>query len=184
MSAQSINLKVATPYAEALLDIAKQSNLLSLITEDLSLVSSILLDSRDLQASLSNPVIDISAKKEILSQIFQSQVHEKVLKFLLVLVERRRITLLNLIIDKYLDLAYKSQSTTIAEITTCVAFNEQQENDLINKIKVMTNSENVKLLMNIDSNLIAGFTIKIGSKIVDTSLSGKLNQMSLYLNAN
>ena len=46
----------------------------------------------------------------------------------------------------------------------------------------MTSSQNVKLVIEIDSSLIAGFTIKIGSKIIDASLSGKLKQISLYLN--
>nr|QCI05469.1 ATP synthase CF1 subunit delta [Crouania attenuata] len=183
MSTQNLALKVATPYAEALLELAKDMNILSVVTKDLSLVSNILSDSNDLQTYLSNPLISISNKKNVLNQIFQSQLQESVLKFLLVLVERRRITLLSVIIDKYLDLAYKSESTTIAEIITSTVFTEQQESDLINKIKLMTNSQNVKLLMKLDSNLIAGFIIKIGSKIIDTSLYGKLNQMSLYLNA-
>ena len=55
---------------------------------------------------------------------------------------------------------------------------------IIEKIKLITNSDNVKLVINIDSNLIGGFIVKIGSKVIDASLSGKLNQIAFYLNTN
>nr|QCI04989.1 ATP synthase CF1 subunit delta [Callithamnion tetricum] len=182
MSIQSLMQKVATPYAEALLDIAQNMNIVNKITNDLSLVTDTISSSSDLQVLISNPLIGVQTKQNILNQIFAQQIDDIILKFLLVLVERRRIALLSIIIEKYLDLAYKVESTTIAEVFTSISFTEKQEQALVDKIKIMTNSENVKLLMTVDSSLIAGFTIKIGSKVIDTSLSGKLKQITTYLN--
>lgn len=182
MSTQSLMQKVATPYAEALLEIAQKMGIMGKVTDDLSLVSDTISKSLDLQALISNPLISIQAKQNVLNQIFSEQVDNVILKFLLVLVQRRRINLLSMIIEKYLDLAYKVESITIAEVFTSIVFTEDQEKALADKIKVMTNSKNVKLLMNVDSSLIAGFIIKIGSKIIDTSLSGKLKQITTYLN--
>jgi len=42
----------------------------------------------------------------------------------------------------------------------------------------------VKLITNIDSSLIGGFILKIGSKVIDASLSGKLQQIAFYLETN
>ena len=182
MSTQSLMQKVAKPYAEALLEIAQNLNIVSKITHDLSLVTDTLSSSSDLQSLISNPIIGVKAKQNILSKIFSEQIDNTILKFLLVLVERRRISLLSIIIEKYLDLAYKVEETTIAEVCTSISFTEEQEKALVDKIKIMTNSNNVKLLMTVDSSLIAGFTIKIGSKVIDTSLLGKLKQITTYLN--
>lgn len=181
MSAQSLMKKVAVPYAEALLEIAQSMNSVSKITNDLSFVADTISSSSDLKAAISNPTISIQVKQNILNKVFNEQINNIILKFLLVLVERRRITLLSIIIEKYLDLAYEVESTTIAEVCTSTSFTEDQEEALINKIKIMTNSEKVKLLMNVDSSLIAGFKVKIGSKVIDTSLSGKLKQITTYL---
>lgn len=182
MSTQSLMQKVATPYAEALLDIAQNLNIVSKITHDLSLVTDTLSSSSDLEALISNPIISVEAKQNILSQIFCEQIDNTILKFLLVLVERRRISLLSMIIEKYLDLAYKVEATTIAEVCTSISFTEDQEQALIDKIKSMTSNNNVKLLMTVEPSLIGGFTMKIGSKVIDTSLSGKLKQITTYLN--
>nr|QCI07014.1 ATP synthase CF1 subunit delta [Haraldiophyllum bonnemaisonii] len=184
MSTQSIINKISVPYAEALLELSKDANLLKETTKDLSLISKTLSNSKDLQLFLYNPLTKILSKKKVLENLFKNEVNDFILKFLLVLVDRRRIFLLVTIIDKYLDLAYKLESTIVAELSTAIAFNEVQQNNLIETIKLITNSRYVKLAMNIDDNLIGGFYIKIGSKVIDSSLSGKLKQISFYLNNN
>lgn len=184
MSNQNITSKIATPYAEALLEIAQNADLLQETSENLSSISTILSESKNLQILLSNPLINISVKKNILQELFDNQVNDFILNFLLVLVDKRRIALLNTIIQKYLELSYKLESITIAELFSSVEFTEAQHNKLINKIKKMTKSNNVKLITTIDSNLIGGFIIKIGSKVIDASLAGKLKKMSFYLNTN
>nr|QCI05316.1 ATP synthase CF1 subunit delta [Compsothamnion thuyoides] len=182
MSNQSMMFKVATPYAEALLGIAKKENALSTVNEDLSMILNALSESIDLKNILSNPLIGVLAKKSILIELFQSKVHSFVLNFLLVLVDRRRIFLLSAIINRYLELSYKAESTVVVQLFTAIVLSDLQHNAIIEKIKEMTQSQNVKLMIEIDSSLIGGFVLKIGSKVIDTSLAGKLRQISFYLN--
>nr|YP_009402760.1 ATP synthase CF1 delta subunit [Compsopogon caeruleus]ARX96109.1 ATP synthase CF1 delta subunit [Compsopogon caeruleus] len=51
-------------------------------------------------------------------------------------------------------------------------------------MKQMTGASEVKLKMSIKPELIGGFTIQIGSKIIDTSLQGQLKQIASYLECN
>nr|YP_010986400.1 ATP synthase CF1 delta subunit [Pachymeniopsis lanceolata]WOL37318.1 ATP synthase CF1 delta subunit [Pachymeniopsis lanceolata] len=182
MSSQSVS-KIALPYAEALLESVQEANLVEQTNQDLSLISTILLESIDLKSFLSNPLIVSIAKKNVLNELLGSQVNDYVLKFLLVLIDRRRISLLNVIIEKYLELAYNLESTIIAEISTAIMLTESQQQALIEKLKNITQSKNVKLVVQVNPSLIAGFIVQIGSKVIDTSLSGKLKQMSYYLNS-
>lgn len=184
MSNQNVISKIAVPYAEALLDIAQNANLLQETSSNLSSISTILSESKDLQILLSNPLINAVIKKEVLEELFGDQVHDFVLNFLLVLVDKRRISLLSTIIKKYLELTYKLESITVTELLSAVELTEVQQKELIDKIKVITKSNNVKLVSNVDSSLIGGFMVKIGSRVIDASLAGKLRKMSLYLNAN
>nr|QOS04624.1 ATP synthase delta subunit [Sarcopeltis skottsbergii] len=184
MNYKGLLVKVALPYAEALLESAKDSNSIEKTNQDLSLISDILSRSTDLKFFLENPLITLVAKKNVLNQLLLNHVDYFVLKFLLVLIDRRRITLLSVIIEKYLALVYKLDSTIIAEVSTATAFTELQQSNLIQKIKELTNSKKVKLEIEIDTHLIGGFTVKIGSKIIDTSLSGKLKQIAFYLKTN
>nr|QHD45350.1 ATP synthase subunit delta [Grateloupia turuturu] len=182
MSSQSVS-KVALPYAEALLESVQEANLVEQTNQDLSLVSTILLESIDLKVFLNNPLIASIAKKSVLNELLGNQVNDYVLKFLLVLIDRRRISLLNVIIEKYLELAYNLESTIIAEISTAIMLTELQQQALIEKLKNITQSKNVKLVVQVNPSLIAGFIVQIGSKVIDTSLSGKLKQMAFYLNS-
>nr|YP_010619459.1 ATP synthase CF1 subunit delta [Xiphosiphonia pinnulata]WAX03472.1 ATP synthase CF1 subunit delta [Xiphosiphonia pinnulata] len=184
MSNQSFKEKIASPYAEALIDHAQSLNLLTEATKDLSSISTVLSESKDLQILLQNPLINGVIKKEILKKLFENQINDFVMNFLLVLVDRRRISLLHNIIQKYLELIYVLESTTIAELYSAIDITEVQQESLIKKIKSMTNSNQVKLVIRKDINLIGGFIIKIGSKIIDASLAGKLKRMSLYLDTN
>nr|YP_010850619.1 ATP synthase CF1 subunit delta [Lophurella hookeriana]WGH13383.1 ATP synthase CF1 subunit delta [Lophurella hookeriana] len=184
MSNQGFKEKIAVPYAEALINQAQSNNLLIEATKDLSLILTVLSESKDLQILLKNPLISGFIKKEILKQLFENQINTFVMNFLLVLVDRRRISFLNHIIEKYLKLVYILESTTIAELYSAVDISELQQESLIQKIKSMTNSNQVKLVVSKDIDLIGGFVIKIGSKIIDVSLAGKLKRMSLYLDTN
>lgn len=182
MSNNNFQEKIATPYAEALLDYAQSIDVLKQATNELSYISLIISQSNDLNSFLLNPMINNEIKKEVLEKLFKNQVHDFILKFLLILVDKRRISLLDIIIKKYLELTYLVDSVIIAEFYSVVDISESQQNDLISKIKAITNSKTVKLVLNKDPKLIGGFIIKIGSKVIDASLLGKLKSMSLYLN--
>nr|YP_010951739.1 ATP synthase subunit delta [Laurencia elata]WMP12678.1 ATP synthase subunit delta [Laurencia elata] len=184
MSNKNLMSTVALPYAEALLDIAKNDSSLDDFTQNLSSISAILSESKELRELLFNPIVDSALKKEILKSLFVNQVNNSILNFLYILVDRRRISFLNVIIEKYLELNYRLESIVIAEISSAVDLNDSQVEALTKQIKLMTQSSKVRLIVDINPSLIGGFVIKIGSKIIDTSLSGKLNKISLYLNAN
>lgn len=181
---QALTVKIALPYAEALLESAQEKQAVEQTNKDLNFIAGLLSKSSELQTFLDNPLITTITKKSVLKDLLVNQVNNFVVNFLLILVDRRRITLLSIIIEKYLELSYKVDSITIAEVRAAIALTEIQQVDLIQKLKNLTNSKEVKLVMKIDPELIGGLIIKVGSKVIDTSLAGKLKQMSSYLNGN
>nr|YP_009509271.1 ATP synthase CF1 subunit delta [Gracilaria vermiculophylla]AXI96921.1 ATP synthase CF1 subunit delta [Gracilaria vermiculophylla]QXU75126.1 ATP synthase CF1 subunit delta [Gracilaria vermiculophylla]WDZ67962.1 ATP synthase CF1 subunit delta [Gracilaria vermiculophylla] len=183
MSNQSFMSKVAVPYAEALVESASSASALDKINQDLCLIAKILNESQELKTFFYNPLFTTEAKKNVVNQLFTNQVDSLVIRFLFVLIDRRRITLLDLIINKYLELVYQLQSIVQAEVVTPVMLTDIQQDALMSKIKNMTNTKTVKLAIKIDPMLIAGFIIKVGSKTIDTSLYGRLKNMTTYLNA-
>nr|YP_009392472.1 ATP synthase CF1 subunit delta [Caloglossa monosticha]ARW61034.1 ATP synthase CF1 subunit delta [Caloglossa monosticha] len=183
MSSKSLIEKISIPYAEALLELAQSNRLLEKTNKDLSFVLDILSESRDLQLCLDNPLLAANIKKNIFDTLFKDKVSNIVLNFLFVLIDKRRINILQSIINKYFELINKLKSITVVELITSIELTETQQSAFINKIKSMTNAKNIKLIMHVDLSLIAGFILKIGSKVLDTSITGKLQQISLYLNA-
>nr|YP_010902668.1 ATP synthase CF1 subunit delta [Hypnea nidulans]WCH54523.1 ATP synthase CF1 subunit delta [Hypnea nidulans] len=181
MSSHNANDKIALPYAEALLECAIEKKIIDNMNSDLASIQNLLDESTDFRIFLNNPLTAKEVKKNVITKLLSDQVNSFLLTFLLILVDRRRISLINLIIDKYFNLAYKLDSITIANISTSVTLTEAQQEALTNKLKNMTSSQTVKLKINIDTSLLGGFIIQIGSKVIDTSLAGKLQNMAFYL---
>ena len=175
--------KVAVPYAEALLDLAISNDALKETTNDINIVSQFLANSNDLKKFLGNPLITRTAKKTVVKDILGEQIGSSTLKFLLLLVDRNRIQVLESIAQKFLELSYKQESIEIAKITSSIQLSAQQQKEIAEKLKVITGAKQIKLALKIDPQLIGGFTIEIGSKMIDTSIRGQLKQISTLLGA-
>jgi F-type H+-transporting ATPase subunit delta len=175
--------KVAEPYAEALLDLAKSNDSLKETTNDMNIVSQFLVNSNDLQKFLGNPLITKGAKKNVVKDILGEQISASTLKFLLLLVDRNRIEVLESIAQKFLELSYKQESIEIAKITSSIQLSAEQQKEIAEKLKAITGAKQIKLALKVDPQLIGGFTIEVGSKKIDTSIRGQLNQISTLLGA-
>ena len=85
--------------------------------------------------------------------------------------------------QKFLELSYKQESIEIAKITSSIQLSAQQQKEIAEKLKVITGAKQIKLALKVDPQLIGGFTIEIGSKMIDTSIRGQLKQISSLLGA-
>lgn len=175
--------KVAEPYAEALIDLAKSKSSLKETTNDMNIVLQFLANSNDLKKFLSNPLITKEAKKNVVKDILGEQINESSLKFLLLLIDRDRISVLDSVIQKFLELSYQEDSIAIAKITSSIQLSAQQQQNIAEKLKVISGAKQIKLALKVDPQLIGGFTIEIGSKLIDTSIRGQLRQISSILGA-
>ena len=175
--------KVAEPYAEALLDLAKSTGSLKETTNDMNIVSQFLVNSSDLKKFLASPVITREAKRNVVKDVLGEQIAASTLKFLLLLIDRNRIALVDEIAQRYLELSYKQESIEIAKVISSIQLSGQQQQNLAEKLKTITGAKQIKLALKVDPNLIGGFTVEIGSQYIDTSIRGQLRQISNLLGA-
>ena len=174
--------KIAEPYAEALLELAA-SDSSSDLTTDMNVVSQFLATSSDLKNFLGNPLITRVTKKKVIKDVLGEQISSRTLTFLMLLVDRNRIAFLDSVAQKFLELSYKKDSIEIAKITSSIQLSGQQQKDLAEKLKAMTGAKQIKLALRVDPKLIGGFTVEVGSKLIDTSIRGQLKQISSLLGA-
>ena len=97
--------------------------------------------------------------------------------------DRGRIEVLDSIAQKFLELSYKQESIEIAKITSSIQLSAEQQKSIAEKLKKITGAKQIKLALKVDPQLIGGFTIEIGSKMIDTSIRGQLKQISSLLGA-
>ena len=181
MSGNPLASKIAAPYARALFDFSVEKNIMHQITADFQNLEIFLNENAELTEYLNNPIVNQDAKGEILTKTLDSQVNTETFKFLMVLVNRDRINLLQSIIDNYLELVYETASIKMIEVSTASAFTNLQKNTLIQKLKELTNAREIRLIITVDPSLIGGFLIKTESKVIDFTIKNQLQQLAKHL---
>lgn len=181
MANDVLSAKIATPYANALLDLAKSQGLIHAITSDMNNLRELLDATPDLVKYLNNPVVSHSAKKEIITKVITPQLSKETSQFLMVLTGRNRVNYLQGIATCYLELVYELANIKIVEVTSASKLTDSQQNLLIEKLETMTNAREVKLVITIDPTLLGGFLIKTNSQVIDLSVKGQLSQLASHL---
>merc|ERR1712157_639524 len=118
MSRDPLTLKIAAPYARALYDFSVEKNIMHQITADFQNLEVFLTKTEELTQYLNNPLVSLEAKREILTKIVKSRINNETFKFLIILVNRDRINLLESVIDNYLKFVYELASIRMIKIST------------------------------------------------------------------
>ncbi|EKQ68842.1 ATP synthase, F1 delta subunit [Leptolyngbyaceae cyanobacterium JSC-12] len=168
-------------YAQALLSVAQDNNIVDQVVQDVNTILGLLKESQDLRDFLAKPIFKAEDKKAVLARVLGDTVHPYTRNFLLVLVDRRRIVLLEGICKEFQALIRKLNQTVLAEVTSVTELTEDQKRALQEKVIALTGARNVELETKLDPDLIGGVIIKIGSQVIDASLRGQLRRISLRL---
>lgn len=176
-----LSAQVFEPYAQALMSLAQSSDLVDRFGDDVAYLLEVIKSSSELKQFLGNPLTSPDAKKNVLRQLIAEQVHPYTLNFVLLLVDRKRITFLEGICKQYQLLLRQLRQTVLAEVTSAVELTDAQKDSIRQKVMAMVNARQVDLETSIDPDLIGGVIIKVGSQIVDASLRGQIRRIGFRL---
>jgi len=182
MRGSGINSQVVEPYAQALMSVARSHDIAEPVGEDVRALLN-LMQSEQLCNFLANPFVQAEDKKAVLNRIVGEGTSPYLRNFLMLLVDRRRILLLEPICQQYLALLRQLNQTVLAEVTSAVELTEEQQQAVREKVKSMINAREVELETKLDPDLIGGVIIKVGSQVIDASLRGQLRRLSLRLSS-
>ena len=168
--------QLATKYAQAIYELAAEGNLLDQVEMELKLVESTIETYSDLSTLIYHPRVLPKTKKETMSKIFAQDVSDSVLKFLMLLVDKRRETALPDIISEYVKLANEARNIVEAQVTTAMPLDIDQQTALINKLGLVT-GKGIVLKTKIDKTIIGGVIVQIGDKLIDGSIARQLQML-------
>jgi F-type H+-transporting ATPase subunit delta len=181
MKSSILTEQVVQPYAEALMSVARSNNLTEQFGEDVRALINLLQESEQLRNFFANPFITPEDKKAVLGRIVGDGVNPYMRNFLMLLVDRRRSALLEEMCQQYLVLLRQLNQTVLAEVISATELTDSQQQAVREKVVSMTNARQVELDIKIDSSLIGGVIIRVGSQVFDASIKGQLRRLSLRL---
>ena len=178
-----LNILLAKKYAAAMFELAQEENKLSQSDEQLTQIGSLFNECVGLKAFMDNPQVAIQAKKELMKKILPDDFDQSVVNFMLLLVDKHRITLLTEIITSFHALSNEAQGIQLAYVRTAVALTNDQKAALAKKLENVT-EKRIQLRERIDPSLIGGIVIKIGDRLIDGSVVGQIKSIKKQLMAN
>lgn len=181
MSINPLAARIAVPYARALFDFSVNKNIMHQITADFQNLETFLSENVELTGYLNNPILSSTAKREILAKILKSQINAETFKFLMLLVDKNRINVLSSVIARYLELVYETASIKMIQVSTAFPFTSSQKDALIQKLKELTDAREIRLVIEVNPNLIGGFLIKTECKVIDFTIKNQLQKLAQHL---
>ncbi|MEH7443383.1 F0F1 ATP synthase subunit delta [Heyndrickxia sp. MSNUG] len=175
-----MNSMVAKRYALALFQLSKENNLLAQVEQELRVVKEVLVNSSDLNAVLQSPKVSAAKKKEIIKDSF-SQVNPFVLNTLMILIDRHRQDQMVEVVDQFVELSNEEHGIADAKVYSIRPLTEDESDALSASFAAKVGKKSLRIQNIVDPELLGGLKIRIGNRIYDGSLRGKLNRLERKL---
>jgi len=172
---------ITTPYAEAFLQVAESRNEVEEVVNQSKSILDLWYSSSEFRDAMASPVLEIEAKKSALEKIFAKDLTPSFLNLLKLLADRQRIGFLNSVLERLLELYREQRNIALATVTSAAELTEKQQEALLQQVQVLAGTDNLELNLKVDPDLIGGFIVNVGSKVVDASLSGQVRRLGLAL---
>jgi len=171
---------VAKRYAKALFELSQSHDQIAQTETDLKFIVETVSDNAGFGKLLAHPNIDLSQKLALLNKTFTGNVSEFVLNTVSLLVERRREDLLADLLEYYVRIANETLGQAKAFVTTPLAITAEESEQISRHFSTISGKK-IQVDLTVDPQLLGGLKVRIGDRLYDGSLSGKLLRLEKTL---
>ena len=175
-----LSQEVAKTYANALLLSVVEKGMTDVAYDQFSSLKELISKDTTLVNFLSAPQVLDENKLSLVRNVFSSRMEKLFVEFLIVLVDKNRVNFLPEIIDEFTRLVEVERGIGRVSVITAVALNENERNNLQDKLQKKTNLE-IILEEKVDPSILGGMIIILHNEIIDGSVSHGLNAVEEQL---
>jgi F-type H+-transporting ATPase subunit delta len=172
------NPRLASRYAKSLLDLAVERGQLEQVYGDMLYLQQVTKASRDFLNLLRSPIVSSEKKLAAIDAVVSKNVSPLTLAFANLLVKKNREGELPEIIDAFIQQYKEEKGIHTVKLTTAVAVSDAIKAQLVEQVKKTSGMQNIELETTVDPNIIGGFVLQTGDKLVDASIAYDLKQIS------
>ena len=176
----NVSQAVARVYAQALSDLGEDQGSLARIVDDLRGVRELFDKDKTFREFFGSPRIDATAKKRVLREALGDRIDRPVMGLLHVLVNKRREMLLDNIADEFERYRDLREGRQHVYITAARPVDEDQLGEIRSRLEKATGTQ-VLVHVKIDPRVVGGLRIKLGDKVIDGTVRGRLQQLKQML---
>jgi F-type H+-transporting ATPase subunit delta len=174
------NGTVAKRYATALFQVAKEQNILEQVENELITVKTVFQENKELLSLLNHPKVSTVTKKTLIKDSF-TNVSVPVLNVLLILIDRHRQAAIPEVVDFYIEEANNARGIADAKVFTVRELTGDEKSTLSQVFAKKVGKTSLRIQNIIDPKVLGGVKLRIGNRIYDGSVSGKLARIEREL---
>lgn len=172
---------VSRRYAAALYEMAESAGQLDAVTADMRTLKELLKGNNEFRQMSKNPRLTRAQLVDMVGKVSAiAEISKMAASFLNLLAHNRRLKFLGHIIAVFLFEVHKHHGEKTALVTAARTMSQQQQDALAATLSKITGSK-VNVVVKEDASLIGGLMVKVGSKLIDASLKGKLARIERQL---
>lgn len=172
---------ISKTYGEALFELAVEENKVDVFEQEISAILEILNQNPDFLQLLNHPKISKEEKLQVVEEVFGGKVTKEIQGFLNIVVAKERNKDLIAIMEYFLDEVKAMKGVGVCYVTTPMELNAAQKEAVVEKLLKTTSFKTMEMHYAVDEKLIGGMVLRIGDRVVDSSISTKLSNLEAQL---
>ncbi|MDE7202480.1 MAG: ATP synthase F1 subunit delta [Lachnospiraceae bacterium] len=174
---------VSKTYAQALFELAVEEGRTSAFMEEAAGLLEIIRTNAEFGQFMNHPKIQKENKLEVVQNVFRDKISREMLGFLVTIIEKDRYTEIEAILEDFVASIKEYNNIGTAYVTTAIAINDQEKQDIESRLLATTRYKTIECIYDVDTSLIGGMVIKMGDRVVDSSIRTKLDKLQRELMA-
>jgi F-type H+-transporting ATPase subunit delta len=173
-----LNPRVASRYAKSLLDLAVERGQLEQVHADMLYLRQLNKGSREFLNLLRSPVINSETKIKAVNAVTQGKISDLTIAFTTLLINKNRESVLPEVITSFISQYKEKKNIHSVKLTTAVPVSDGVKSQIVEQVKSTGHMQNIELETVVDPNIIGGFVLQTGDKLVDASIAYDLKSIS------
>ncbi len=172
---------ISKTYGDALLELVEEKGNMDDMFDEVKALSDILKDNPDYVELINNPRIDMDNKIDAIENVFRGRLSDDLTGFLVTVVSKGRFSEIDKIFEYFMDEVDKLKGIGTAYVTTPMELSAEEKKKVEERLLQTTSYKSMNMNYMIDESLIGGMRIKIGDRVVDSSVSTKIAKLKQSL---
>ena len=172
---------VGATYGEALFELAVEEGREEELMNEVILLRELLSENPDFGKLMNHPKVLKEDKLEVLEAVFKGRVSEELVGFLHLIVSKDRYGEIDSILDYFIDEVKQVKGIGVAYVATAIDLSEAKKKEVEQKLLSTTSFTRMEMHYQVDESLIGGMVIRIGDRVVDSSIRSKLSGLEREL---
>jgi F-type H+-transporting ATPase subunit delta len=173
---------MAGRYASALFELALDDKAVDPVKQDLERFDALIAESADLRRLVRSPVFGADEQLKALQTILdKAGIKGLTANFLRVITTNRRLFAVRDMIRGYRALVAEHKGEVVAQVTVAETLNDKNLDALKSALKSVTGGKDIDLEVKVEPAIIGGLIVKVGSRMVDSSLRTKLTALKFAM---